>query len=201
MKFSKVNFVQDINRPPEDPTPSSKENQKKQSGTNNMITTNNIALSGEKNILFIILIFCRLKTLLQKMEGNPNLSCSGPPSLIGPACFLRQIPKQLEEKKQTPLQSFPDWQKEQGLSFLGCPSSRCQLTSNRTLLPKVEMFDAIVFHQYNFDWEELPSARCCICSSPNIIRNSSGAPNRSMCSSPSRLQAIGKEVFPTESRS
>ena len=154
MKFSKVNFVQDINRPPEDPTPSSKENQKKQSGTNNMITTNNIALSGEKNILFIILIFCRLKTLLQKMEGNPNLSCSGPPSLIGPACFLRQIPKQLEEKKQTPLQSFPDWQKEQGLSFLGCPSSRCQLTSNRTLLPKVEMFDAIIFHQFNFDWEQ-----------------------------------------------
>ena len=107
MKFSKVNFVQDINRPPEDPTPSSKENQKKQSGTNNMITTNNIALSGEKNILFIILIFCRLKTLLQKMEGNPNLSCSGPPSLIGPACFLRhsflqQIPKQLEEMTNAP---------------------------------------------------------------------------------------------------
>ena len=107
MKFSKVNFVQDINRPPEDPTPSSKENQKKQSGTNNMITTNNIALSGEKNILFIILIFCRLKTLLQKMEGNPNLSCSGPPSLIGPACFLRQIPKQLE--KQTNAPSVVPW--------------------------------------------------------------------------------------------
>ena len=145
-----------------------------------------------------------MKTLLQKMEGNPNLSCSGPPSLIGLACFLRHSflkQQTITRNKKGSHQSFPDWQKEQGLSFLGCPSSRCQLTSNRTLLPKVEMFDAIVFHQYNFDWEELPSARCCICSSPNIIRNSSGAPNRSMCSSPSRLQAIGKEVFPTESRS
>ena len=58
-------------------------------------------------IPFIIFIFCRLKILHQKMEGNPNLSCSGPPSLIGPACFLRhsfllQTPKQLEEMTNAP---------------------------------------------------------------------------------------------------
>jgi len=56
-------------------------------------------------------------------------------------------------------QQFPAWEKEAGLSFLGCPSSRCQLTTNRSLLPNVEMFDAIVFHQMDFDWEDLPVAR------------------------------------------
>ena len=67
---------------------------------------------------------------------------------------------------RVPYQSFPDWQKEQNLSFLGCPSSRCQLTPNRTLLPNVGMFDAIVFHQFNFDWNDLPSVRCGIHCSP-----------------------------------
>ena len=48
MKFAKVNFVQDINWPFEDVVPSLvKENQRKQSGTYNMTTTNNIAFSGE----------------------------------------------------------------------------------------------------------------------------------------------------------
>ena len=56
-------------------------------------------------------------------------------------------------------QVLPEWEAKSDLSFLGCPSSRCQLTANRTLLPNVEMFDAIVFHQFNFDWEDLPSAR------------------------------------------
>ena len=71
------------------------------------------------NIPFIIFIFWRL----QKMEGNPNLSCSGPPSLIGPACFrrhsfLQQIPKQSEEMTNAPqtfLQSkiwSPTWKGE-----------------------------------------------------------------------------------------
>ena len=31
--------------------------------------------------------------------------------------------------------------------------------STISLLAKVEMFDAIVFHQSNFDWDDLPLAR------------------------------------------
>ena len=54
---------------------------------------------------------------------------------------------------------LPDWEAESGLSFLGCPASRCQLTANRSLLPRVDMFDAIIFHQFNYDWEDLPTAR------------------------------------------
>ena len=47
MNIFKVTFFQDLNQPPEDNTPSLKENQKNQSGTNIMITTHNMAFSGE----------------------------------------------------------------------------------------------------------------------------------------------------------
>ena len=84
-------------------------------------------------------------------------------------------PENPKKDVQSMFQQFPDWEKESGLSFLGCPSSRCQLTTNRSLLPKVEMFDAIIFHQFNFDWEDLPTSRCVhqshpfalICHPPN----------------------------------
>ena len=57
-------------------------------------------------------------------------------------------------------QKFPGWEKESGLGFLGCTSGRCHVTTNRSLLPKVEMFDAIIFDQFHTHWDDLPTARC-----------------------------------------
>ena len=58
-------------------------------------------------------------------------------------------------------QKFPNWEKESesGPNFLGCTSGRCHLTTNRSLLPKVEMFDAIIFDQFHTHWDDLPTAR------------------------------------------
>ena len=41
----------------------------------------------------------------------------------------------------------------------GCEESRCILTSNRSLLGSVSMFDAIMFHQRSFSWKGAPLAR------------------------------------------
>ena len=59
-------------------------------------------------------------------------------------------------------QKFPNWEKESesGPNFLGCTSGRCHMTTNRSLLPKVEMFDAIIFDQFHTHWDDLPTARC-----------------------------------------
>jgi len=43
-------------------------------------------------------------------------------------------------------------------SGAGCEESRCFLTSNRSLLGSVSMFDAIMFHQRSFSWKDAPLA-------------------------------------------
>ena len=70
-----------------------------------------------------------------------------------------------DDDVETLLQKFPNWEKESesGGYFLGCPSGRCLLTTNRSLLPKVEMFDAIIFHQFHFHWDDLPAVRFLKC--------------------------------------
>ena len=70
-----------------------------------------------------------------------------------------------------------------------------------TISAKVEMFDAIVFHQSNFDWDDLPLARWTQVIMPiSCWYHKTGVRTSFMCSSPSKLQPIGTgQVSPTES--
>ena len=56
--------------------------------------------------------------------------------------------------------------KEYGIGFgrdnfykYKCPDTRCYSTSNRSYLNKIEDFDAILFHQRSFDFQDLPKKR------------------------------------------
>ena len=40
-----------------------------------------------------------------------------------------------------------------------CPETRCVATANRTYLPSVDQFDAVLIHQRSFDWQDLPKKR------------------------------------------
>ena len=41
----------------------------------------------------------------------------------------------------------PDWDQKYGFTKLGCPESRCIITSNRSLFNTTASFSSIVFHQ------------------------------------------------------
>ena len=40
-----------------------------------------------------------------------------------------------------------------------CPETRCVATANRSFLPRVEDFDAILIHQRGIDWKDMPAKR------------------------------------------
>jgi hypothetical protein len=50
------------------------------------------------------------------------------------------------------------WDSSSGFSHLNCPapSSTCCLTANRTLLPSTSQYQAVVFHQRDFSWADVP---------------------------------------------
>ena len=51
------------------------------------------------------------------------------------------------------------WNSPSGFSQLNCPASfstSCQLTANRTLLADTSQFDAVVFHERDFRWKDVP---------------------------------------------
>ena len=97
----------------------------------------------------------------QLLEENPRTSSSGR-SCMEICLFLRWLKKgpRWHDVEILSFQKFPGWEKESGLGFLGCSSGRCHVTTNRSLLPKVEIFDAIIFDQFHTHWDDLPTARC-----------------------------------------
>ncbi len=41
----------------------------------------------------------------------------------------------------------------------GCPETRCFATANRSYLPSVDMFDALLIHQRGIQWDDMPKKR------------------------------------------
>jgi hypothetical protein len=50
-----------------------------------------------------------------------------------------------------------------------CPETRCVATANRSYLPNVEDYDAIIIHQRGIDWDDMPEKRNEICQINSLL--------------------------------
>ena len=127
-----------------------------------------------QKIFFIVFLILCVFLLHNKLGLNlPKSSC--PPGYevndYGGNDRLCVSSSRYNDTSQDKLKTILMWNlaygtKEYGIGFgrepfykYKCPDTRCYSTSNRTYLKNIEDFDAILFHQRSFDFDDLPMKR------------------------------------------